>query len=448
GFAGQRERIEAALAVHYAAGSDFASAAACHENAASRALASAAYDEAVIHLEGAVRAVAALPQSPARQHQQLELLLRQANLVSHAAGQSSDQVRRLYQRAKALADALGDPASAFAVLRGVELYWRTSGDLESAARVADDLFRIAVTGERVHLQEAYRIRGSIDFWAGALSEAQRHFDQSLALSRELSPGERLAGGQETWVRCLGYQATLHWLRGYPDAAVAAAEQAIELARRSDSPPLQVMAQILASWTFVLRRDHARVAAMATEARRQALECGFGFWASVATIMLGWATAAAGEGRAGVQVLQAGLETYQSLGAGRPTVDFYLLLADTYLGLGDAAAGLQAIDDAERMQPRFRQRYFAAELHRLRGELLRIGSSDQQRVADRCFGKALALARAQGARALELRAAVSLARLHLERGSDEGVTTLARVASQWPAAEESFDWRQARQILSP
>ena len=94
-------------------------------------------------------------------------------------------------------------------------------------------------------------------------------------------------------------------------------------------------------------------------------------------------------------------------------------------------------------------FYAAELHRLQGELLLRQADDEAacRESEACFGRALAIARQQRAKSLELRAAMSLARLYKEQDRDaEGRPLLAECYKWFTEGFDTFDLRQARELL--
>jgi len=86
------------------------------------------------------------------------------------------------------------------------------------------------------------------------------------------------------------------------------------------------------------------------------------------------------------------------------------LALAHLEVGQVDEGLAAVDDGLQCVERDGERWAEAELHRFRGELLLACGSYHSSEAEACFGKALQIARRQDAKAYELRAAESLARL--------------------------------------
>jgi predicted ATPase len=94
-----------------------------------------------------------------------------------------------------------------------------------------------------------------------------------------------------------------------------------------------------------------------------------------------------------------------------------------------------------------ERWYEAELHRLKGELLLQRSSDNHTEAETCFQKALDIARRQQAKSFELRAATSLARLWQQQGKrQDAYDLLAPVYGWFTEALDTADLQDAKALL--
>jgi predicted ATPase len=160
---------------------------------------------------------------------------------------------------------------------------------------------------------------------------------------------------------------------------------------------------------------------------------------------------------GLAQLQHGLPAYRATGAGIFVTYFLALLAAAYGKNGQAQSGLQTITEALARVEQTGERIWAAELHRLRGEL--VLQSDIQRLhsatantpvaveAEACYHRALDIARQQQARSLELRAAVSLARLWQQQGKiAEAGTLLAPIYGWFAEGFDTADLQEAKALL--
>ena len=141
-----------------------------------------------------------------------------------------------------------------------------------------------------------------------------------------------------------------------------------------------------------------------------------FWLTGGTFLRGWALAAQGQVAEGVAQIRQGWSAYQALGAGIVRSYLLTLLAEAYRNGGQITEGLAAVAEALVTVKETGERFYAAELYRLQGELLlqsgaqgpKSGNVTRQAAeAETCLRQALDMARHQQAKSLELRAATSL-----------------------------------------
>ena len=117
------------------------------------------------------------------------------------------------------------------------------------------------------------------------------------------------------------------------------------------------------------------------------------------------------------------------------------------GNGDVVERRQLLEEALQGAEDTGERWFEAELHRLRGELLLAPATSDEARAEACFGRAIAVAREQNARMLELRGAASLARLWAGQGRRrEGLDLLVRTFGWFTEGFDTPDLREAKALL--
>ena len=134
------------------------------------------------------------------------------------------------------------------------------------------------------------------------------------------------------------------------------------------------------------------------------------------------------------MLRAGVAAYRATGAVMHLPYFLTLLADAEGKTKERDQGLDHLAEAERLVAETEERWAEAELHRVRGELLRAGHDPA--VAERSFSQAIGIAQQQSAKFWELRAAISLARLWREQGKRDAARDLLAPTYSWFA--EGFD----------
>jgi predicted ATPase len=160
--------------------------------------------------------------------------------------------------------------------------------------------------------------------------------------------------------------------------------------------------------------------------------------------LGWAAADGGELERGIPLMEQGLALYL---AGRRVTRPYMLavLASANADLGKPGEGLELLEDALASTEVSGERWWQAELYRLRGRLLVAPGQHDEREA--CFRRAIEVSSGQRARVLELRAATSLARLWSDQGRNaEARDLLAPIYGWFTEGFDTLDLKEAKILL--
>ena len=177
---------------------------------------------------------------------------------------------------------------------------------------------------------------------------------------------------------------------------------------------------------------------------------FPLFAALGMLLHGWARTELGQWEAGLAQMAQGLEAWQRTGARLYEPYFLALLAAAHGHVGQSAAGLRLLAEALAAVAHTCERWWEAELYRLKGELLmaqRGGELPQGEDADACFHQALIVARHQQAKSLELRAAMSLARLWQQQGKRaEAHELLAPVYGWFTEGFDTADLQEAKALL--
>jgi predicted ATPase len=165
------------------------------------------------------------------------------------------------------------------------------------------------------------------------------------------------------------------------------------------------------------------------------------------LLRGWALAARGHGEEGITQIRQVLAAYRSTGLTRERPYYLALLAEASAEVGQTTEGLEALAEALAMLAKSGVRWWEAELYRLRGELLLQRSTTPQGESESCFHQALAVARQQQAKSLELRAAMSLARLWRRQGKHAEVhALLAPIYGWFTEGFDTADLQEAKALL--
>jgi len=204
------------------------------------------------------------------------------------------------------------------------------------------------------------------------------------------------------VTCLTYAALSLWLLGYPDQALHRSQEALTLVHAMSRPFLSAYTLTAVVLLHQLRREEHHVREQAEAIMTIAREEGFPYFLAIGTILRGWALAKQGQQEEGLAQLHQGLATYRTTGAKMAQSYLLSFFAEAYGANGQPEEGRQVLDEALAAVRDTGERMYEAELYRLKGELLWMQSTDQAAAAEACLHQALAIARRQQAKSLELR----------------------------------------------
>jgi predicted ATPase len=234
-------------------------------------------------------------------------------------------------------------------------------------------------------------------------------------------------GHDAGVTCRFNLAVCLWHLGYPDQAMQANREVVELARQIGHPFSLAYALHYTGWLCQNLRLGVEVQVAAEEEVRIATEQGFALWHATGTFYRGAGLVQQGKQEEGLLLLVKGLDGFRASGA-ELTLPFQLTtLGEAYTQAGRFKDACRALDEGLALAEKHDERCQDAELYRLKGELLLAEAPDQASGAEDCFRQAIETARRQQSRAWELRATMSLARLWQRQGRrDEARAALTAV----------------------
>jgi predicted ATPase len=295
---------------------------------------------------------------------------------------------------------------------------------------------------------AHYALGSTWLWLGAFPAARQHLEEGITL---YTPDQRRALvfriGQDLGVGCRLYGAMTLWLLGYPAQALIHLHDALGLAHELSHPFTLAYARCLAALVYQVRRDVPAVHEQAEAAVALATEQGFPLWVAVGTCLRGWALAMQGQDEAGMAQIRQGIVAWRATGTALIVPYEWTVLADVAAHLGHAEEGLQAMAEAHTLVEQQEERWWEAEVCRLRGVVLLQQPGTSPAEAEACFQRALDVARRQEAKSLELRAAMSLSRLWQQQGKRvDARELLAPVYGWFTEGFDTADLQEARALL--
>jgi predicted ATPase len=418
------------------------------QRAGQQALQHSAYAEAMSHLTRALDLLTTLPESRARSQQELVVQMTLGMALRATKGSGAPEVEQLYIRAREVCERMGELPQLFRVLWGLWMVYNTRGEYQTALALGEQLLSLA---QRLQdpdlLLEAHHALWAILFFGGELAAVQPHLEQGLRLyePQRHRTHTALYSGHDPGVCCRVIAGQSLWLLGYPDKAVANSQAALDLAQQLAHPYNLTLALSFAAVMHHLRREVPLTQARAEAVITIATDQEFPLHLAQVMPLRGWTLAENGRAEEGIAQIHQGLAAYQATGATRDRPYYLALLAEASAKVGQTTEGLEALAEALATLAKSGVRWWEAELYRLRGELLL--SADNEAAAEACFHQALDIARRQQARSLELRAAMSLARLwHRQGKRAEAHQLLAPIYGWFTEGFGTADLQEARALL--
>ena len=407
--------------------------------------------EAVGHLEKGLGVLLTLPDTPERARLELTLQTSLGPVLMATKGYAAPEVGKAYRRARDLCQELKEITQLFPVLWGLWMHHLSRAEHEAANELTKQILGVAqTTGDPDLALEAHFAAGLSAFYCADLLSAREHLEQTIsAYDPERHKGlASTYGGLDPGVCCSEYLSWTLWLLGYPDQALKRTDEAQSIAKRVGNLYTQCRAlywdslvrQFTGQWDVLRERIEVAIS-MATEH-------GFALVLGVGPIMRGWALVTEGQAEEGVRQISQGLERYRATGTGFQLPHLLIPLIEAYKKIEQPEEGLTVLAEAQALVEKTGERYYEAELQRLKGELLLVQSPDDPAEAETCFHNALEIARRQHAKSLELRTAISLARLWQRQGKEGDARQLLNDVLAWfTEGFDTADPRDAQALLN-
>jgi predicted ATPase/class 3 adenylate cyclase len=419
-----------------------------------------AYQEVIAHVRKGLVLLNSPPDKPEHAQTELELQIALGTALIATKGYAAAEVEQTYSRAYELCHQLyaGETAQIFPILYGRWAFYVVRGAHRTAYQLAEEFFDLAQQQHDPGIIVAHRAMGC-RFYLGELVAARPHFEQIAALyTVEQHRPLIFQYAQDPGPAGLSTGAFVLWLLGYVEQARRWSERALVLAREAAHPYTLAFTLIFSFWFHHFRRERAVAQERAEEAIAIASKQGLGLWLAWGTMMRGWALAKQEQGEAGMAQLRQGLAAVRAAGAAVFGTHNLTLLAEAYDAVGEPAAGLATLAEALDLVEETEERFWEAEIYRLKGELLlKVAGAGRSRSAvegmpdaespEGCFLTAIAIARRQEGKSLELRATVSLARLwQLQGKKDQARHMLADIYGWFTEGFDTVDLQQAQALL--
>ena len=440
--------------------------------AGQRALERSANVEGIRHITQGLAALEKLsantntPELAATAQRELELQTILGSALIATKGYAAPEVEVAYTRARELLETLeskGPPLTEdteasldrikdlrFPVLFGLWLSHLVRGRFLSARELGEQCFVIAKQTEDPAFEvEAHRALGATLYYLSEFKSALSHLEAGIELYQpQHHPVPTfLHFVADPGMTLLAYSAPLLWCLGYPIQAEGQIAEATRIGKDRNHPFSDAVLLHFKTMLYQHQDEVEKVEITATEMLQICQEHGFSLWEAAATVMKGWALTAQNRSEAGIAMIRKGIAAWEKTRAELQLPLFLALLAQAYQRTRQYTLALQTLDAALSIVTRTGERAYDAELTRRKGELCLVLGKETEAIgekdatsaaikAESYFQEALAIARRQGAKSWELRAALSLSELWCTQDRFREAYNLLRPIYVW--FSEGFD----------
>ena len=379
-------------------------------------------------------------------------------------------------RARELCRQVGETPQLFAALTGLRRFYYVQGKFRTAHDLDEELLKLAQNAQDVILLAlAHQVAGATSFVLGEFIAAREHFEQGMTfyVPQQHRTLAFLYFGDDPGVVGLSYAACALWSLGYPDQALKRSQEALTLAQELSHPFSLAFALSFAAMLHQYRREGQVAQERAEATITLSTEQASPFWLTLGTILRGWALVEQGKGEEAILQMRQGLVAYRATGVELRWPYYLALLAGAYGKVGQAEEGRGVLTEALATMDRTGERFYEAELYRLKGMLTLQSKTSLGQVSDKsrtsqdksedtnsqaptpnaqadaetCFHKAIEVARHQQAKSLELRATMSLARLWQSQDKkNEAHQLLSNIYNWFTEGFDTADLQDAKVLL--
>ena len=456
-FAEIAERQPELLARHYNEAGQIEKAASLWAKAGQQSLARSALVEAAEQLRRALDLIATLPGTPELRREQIKLQVALITPLLHVKGYGApeakaamEQARLLMEQAEALGEPAEDPLLLFSVLYGFWAARVVAFNGDAIRELATQFLALAQKqGATFPLMLGHRIMATTLLSTGDIAQSRGHYDQSLALYEPVEHrAQAMRFGQDARVVILCYRPLALWMLGYPDAALADADQVVKEAREIGHAASLMIALYYAPATYLLCGRYQAASAAINELIALADEKASVQWKGAGMFVRSWLVALTGTAADAVPAITAGLTAYRSTGATAWIPSYLSYLAKAYAELGQFDEAWRYSNEATTAIETTKETWWEADIRRRAGEIALMSPQPDAAKALAYFEQALAVARAQQAKSWELRAAMSIARLYRDQGErQQARDLLAPVYGWFSEGFDTLDLKEAKGLLA-
>jgi tetratricopeptide (TPR) repeat protein len=354
---------------------------------------------------------------------QLFILIQAGQYLTATRGLGAPEARICYESAESLCHSPNHPRLLCFALKGQWLYTLMTDKQSAALQIAQRIHSLAQEqDDPTIMTEAYDALAASLYFLGDFESARQNAKRVVQIWRSgsvQSHAEYFGTPVATpVVGSLCYQALSEWHLGEIAFCQANLDEAVSVAKEINATHGLALALYWTADFGQCERNPAKVARLASDLIELSTRQNFVFWLAVGAILRGWARSVSGDTVEGIPWIEQGIRDFRATGSVLHLPLHLSRKAEALHLANRTSEALQAISEAEALAERFEQRYWSAELHRLRGVFLAAVGADQTQI-EASFCAAIRTAREQKSVSLEKRAEGTYAEYRCQKASGSG-----------------------------
>ncbi len=452
GFYGaQSASVANELALLWEAARDYVRAVGYFFQATRNAAQVNAHREAVELAQRGLAVLFKLPETPERDRQELGLQLLLGLSLQNVVSWAAPETGAAFNRSRQLCEQMGGDPRLFVALVGVVNYHLVRAEFGIAHELCERMLPMAEQSQNPALLVAASVlAGAAPNYRGEVIVARHHLDRALALDRREYHEIYLSMANENWgISARRLHCVSLWSLGYADQALALAQEAVKLAEQIGHPFSLGGAHFAVGATYLLLRDWQASQRQFEKVFALGEKYSLGSYLYRSRIFYDLSETFIKPGLEAIDRVKQGIEYQRYKGETLGMTGNLVRLAEALWLRGRCEEGGEAIADALAVAESAEERFWEAEIWRMKGELLLKAAADDsaQLESENCYHKAIQIAQWQSAKAWELRAVKSLARLWQQQGKiAEARQMLAEIYGWFTEGFDTADLKDAKALL--
>jgi tetratricopeptide (TPR) repeat protein len=350
---------------------------------------------------------------------QLFILMQAGLYLTHTQGLSAPDAQTCYAHAESLCHSLNRPVLLYFTLKSQWRYSLWTDKLTATMQIAKRVYSLAQEqNDSALIIGAYRALAATFYFLGDFETARQYAMCGVQLWRSGGVQSHAEFLDAPAVVCLCYEALSEWHLGGIDSCQATMAEAISLAKELNDMHGVAVALHFAAYLAQFEHNPSETERLASKVIELSTRYQFASWLALGDIFRGWARSASGDTAEGMSWIEDGIGNYRATGS-ILTMPFMLALKSEALYLaGRTPEALEAIKEAEALAERSKERWWCAELHRLRG-VFHAAMGAQENQIEASFCAAIRIAKGQKSVSLQKRAEATYAEYRRQKASVSG-----------------------------